>query len=77
MPLKSQPAPPRVLAPWIAEFVADLPALVPIPRAMQALDISRTTLWRAAKGGRLTMVNAGRRRLISRESLVKFLSGSV
>ena len=53
-----------------------LPITMSVADATARSSLSRTTLWRAQKAGRLKMVKVGRRTLVRTDSLLALLGGT-
>lgn len=53
---------------------SDVPILLSIEETMTALSLGRTTVWSLIKGGDLVAVKIGRRVLVPRDELERFVA---
>ena len=69
--------PLRVPPPQLPKAVnLGLPITMSVTDAIARSSLSRTTLWRAHRAGRLQMVKVGRRTLVRTDSLLALLGGT-
>ena len=64
-----------VRLPWYDQFMAE--TLLTISETMQALGVSRSTLWRRLRSGELPSITRGGRRLVQLKTIRKATPGRV